>query len=89
MPSTTTLDTAALHVGTSVRHPSRGIGKVSTIVYAPLTRAPTKAWVEFASAHGPRKFVCWVDDLVVLSCEASSPRATLRVIEHADTAGAA
>lgn len=62
----------ALKIGDQVRHPSRGQGRVVTLVYSPL-RPDTaiKAWVEFAfcagSGSATRKFCCFADDLVVVT----------------------
>lgn len=59
--------------GTKVRHPSRGDGVVSTVAYSPLTRRPTKAWVEFGFALATRKYEVWVGDLTVIDAPVERP----------------
>lgn len=68
--------------GTRVRHPGRGDGTVSTVVYSPLTGHPTKAVVEFGFSLGAtRKFEVWVGDLTVLDAPVERP--AFRLIEQA------
>lgn len=69
-----------IKIGTKVRHPSRGDGVVSTIAYSPLTRRPTKAWVEFGFALASRKYEVWVGDLVLIETPVERP--VFKLVEH-------
>lgn len=74
-----------MKIGDTVRHPSRGTGTVSTVVYNPLTRRPHKAWVEFPYVGlgvYVQKFICFTDDLTLVPELATPPgRPRLAVID--------
>ena len=67
--------------GARVRHSGRGDGVVSTVSYSPLTKRPTKAWVEFGFSLGAtRKYEVWVGDLTVIAAPVERP--VVQLIEH-------
>lgn len=75
---------AAITIGATVRHPSRGTGQVVTLVYSPLRPAVAiKAWVEFTHVgfgNCTQRFCCFCDDLTVVPTPPSpSVRPTLRI----------
>lgn len=76
MPNTPTLSP-----GLTVRHPSRGVGKVSTVVTGLLSGKPVKAWVEFPYRTWTQKFCCYADDLTVVPPDAPKVAPTLRVVD--------
>jgi len=67
-------------INAAVRHPSRGVGTVKTLVYSYPKREPVKAYVEFPGMGFGKCAVtlpCGVKDLTVV--EAARP--ALRLIE--------
>lgn len=78
---------AAITIGATVRHPSRGTGQVVTLVYSPLRPAVAiKAWVEFTHVgfgNCTQRFCCFCDDLVIVP-PLPGPKPTLTVVpaEH-------
>lgn len=75
-----------LKKGTTVRHPSRGTGKIATLIYSPLKKdIPIKAWVAFelcGYSKTTQKFVCFVDDLTVVPPPVAKPTLSVVPAEH-------